>query len=44
LSYPVYAPLINRSPRNPNAIALENYSIKDINFEVIKEAIHKLLK
>ena len=44
LSYPVYAPLINRTPRNPNAIALEHYNIKDINFELIKDSICKLLK
>lgn len=44
LSYPTYAPIINRSPRNKNAIYLENYNIKDINFEVIKDSINKLLE
>lgn len=44
LSYPVYAPLINRAPRNPNAIYLENYNIENINFELIKDSINKILK
>jgi ADP-heptose:LPS heptosyltransferase len=44
LSYPTYAPIINRAPRNTNAIYLENYNIKDINFELIKQSINKLLE
>lgn len=44
LSYPTYAPLINRTPRNKNAIYLENYNIQDINFELIKDSINKLLE
>jgi ADP-heptose:LPS heptosyltransferase len=44
LSYPVYAPLINRTPRNDNAIYLEDVQIENINFESIKNSINKLLK
>lgn len=44
LSYPIYAPLINRAPRNNNAIYLEHYNIGDINFELIKNSINNLLK
>ena len=43
-SYPIYAPVINRMPRNPNAIYLENYNMMDINFNLIKENILKLLE
>lgn len=44
LSYPKYAPIINRAPRNDNAIYLENYKIENINFELIKNSINNLLK
>jgi ADP-heptose:LPS heptosyltransferase len=43
LSYPTYAPIINRAPRNPNAIYLENYNIQDIDFELIKDSVNKLI-
>jgi len=43
LSYPQYAPIINRMPINPNAIYLESYDMNDINFYIIKENILNLL-
>ena len=43
-SYPIYAPIINRMPINPNAIYLEHYNMNDINFRLIKDSIIKLLK
>jgi ADP-heptose:LPS heptosyltransferase len=44
LSYPAYAPLINRTPRNPNAIYLEHYDMNDIKMDIIEASLLKLIK
>jgi ADP-heptose:LPS heptosyltransferase len=43
-SYPINAPLKNRTPINPNAIYLQGKTIQDINFELIKQSIYNLIK
>lgn len=43
-SYPIPAPLYNRTPVNPNALYLEANLVKDINFQMIKGYIDRLLK
>ena len=43
-SYPIPAPLYNRTPINPNALYLEANLVKDINFQMIKGYIDRLLK
>lgn len=43
-SYPISAPLYNRTPINPNALYLEADYVKNINFDMIKGYIQKLIK
>lgn len=42
-SYPIYAPILNRMPVNPNAVYLENYDMHDIKMNIIKSNIIKLI-
>jgi ADP-heptose:LPS heptosyltransferase len=42
-SYPIYAPLYNRTPLNPNALYLESRLIESIDFETIKNHIKILI-
>jgi ADP-heptose:LPS heptosyltransferase len=43
LCYPNYAPLKNRTPKNNNAIYLENSRIENIDLNIIKKSIVSLL-
>tara|TARA_R110002153_G_scaffold265364_1_gene427860 strand:- start:641 stop:1465 length:825 start_codon:yes stop_codon:yes gene_type:complete len=43
-SYPNSAPLYNRTPLNPNGLYLEADHVKNINFDMIKGYIQKLIK